>query len=67
MNIIDQIDKEIAIFQKKKAAIRKKCSHPSTTEKPWYHEGNILTGRDDSAGVDYTCDLCGHKWTKVTR
>ena len=65
MGIIAKIDKEIAALKKKKAAIQKKCSHPSTIKRPWYHEGNILTGRDDSSGVDYFCELCGAEWTEV--
>jgi hypothetical protein len=64
MIIIAKIDKEIAALEKKKAAIQKKCSHPATTKRRWYHEGNILTGRDDSSGVDYKCELCGAKWTR---
>ena len=64
-DIIAKIDKEIAALEKKKAAIQKKCSHPATIERPWYHDGNILTGREDSSGVDCECELCGAKWTKV--
>lgn len=65
MSIIAKIDAEIAALEKKKAAIQKKCSHPVTKEKRGGDSGNILTGRDPSSWIDYTCELCGKQWTKV--
>ena len=62
MNIIQQIDAEIAALRDKKAAIQTKCSHPSVTATKNGDEGNILTGREASAWLENQCDLCGQQW-----
>jgi len=63
MNIIDQIDSEIAALRKRKETIQKACSHPEKTSVNKGSDGDIMNGRDPSYWREHTCHLCGLKWT----
>lgn len=67
MNIIEKIDMDIAALHKRKADIQEKCSHPEVTTEYWTTDGNILTGRDPTAGYTNTCALCCKVWSVKTR
>lgn len=63
MNIIDQIDRDIAALKARKAAIQEKCSHPDITSTKRGDSGNTLTGREESSWACHTCNLCSQTWT----
>lgn len=63
MNIIEQIDAEIAALKKRKQHIQLNCSHPDKTSINKGSSGNAMVGREAQAWTEHTCNLCGLQWT----
>lgn len=63
MNIIDQIDADIAKLEMKKRDIQGKCSHPSVTSALKHVDEIDCLDLPEASWAENTCNLCGHKWT----